>query len=85
MAALPNELIATIVELALPTNIPSTYFAHLGHYSSHIPPGMRYRDRNKPEEHRYGVVYVNKRFNAEAVRILQRPPIPHRNERDVLS
>ena len=72
MAALPNELIATIVELALPTNIPSTYFVHLGPYSSHIPPGMRHRDRKKPEdEHRYAVVYVNKRFNAEAVRILQ--------------
>ena len=73
LSTLPTELIATIVEHALPNNIASTYTVHLEPYSSHISPGLL-SHRSKPappDANRYAVVYVNKGFNAEAVRILQ--------------
>ena len=75
LATLPTELIATIIEHALPDDIPSTYHAHLGPYSSHIPLCLledRWRrQKARMPKNQYAVVYVNKRFNAEAVRILQ--------------
>lgn len=68
LSTLPTELITTIVEHALPDDIASTYSVHLGPYS----PGLL-SDRRKPappDSNRYAVVYVDRRFNAEAVRML---------------
>lgn len=76
-ATLPSELLAEIIGLALPDNIPNVYVSNIkprirGDFSEAcksfirgLLPGSRRR------VHRYAVLYVSKQFHAEAIRILE--------------
>lgn len=74
---LPSEILTKIIERILPEDVPNIYDANTQYCT-------RYRTSRKLEfrprwprpreyaiEHRYAILYTNKRFHAETLRILQ--------------
>jgi len=77
ISSLPSEILTKIIEQVLPNDIPSTYNVDEESYPEcrasckfgTIHP--RPRPREHAIEHRYAVLYTNKRFHAVTLRILQ--------------
>jgi len=85
---LPIEILTTIIEQALPKDIPNQYDVVIESCTGclealkFITPHTVRRPRSQME-HRYAILYINKKIHAEALRILRartfRIKIRHRN------
>lgn len=77
IADLPSELLAEIVALALPEDVPSTHVANAGPKTGGSIPelvGLFFRGVLRglmQPRHPYATLYVSRRFHAEAIRVLR--------------